>query len=78
MGMITRQPIDSHMLQRAAIALYDRTREIEGRVPWEDAASWTQEAWEQQARIALEAAIPQEDEFLRLFAQNCISTANIL
>lgn len=76
--MITKQPIDLHMLQRAAIALYNRTREIEGRVPWEKAAPWVRVGWEQQARIALEAAIPQEDEFLRLFAQNCISTANIL
>jgi hypothetical protein len=78
MGMITRQPIDSHMLQRAAIALYDRTREIKGHVPREEVAPWTQEVWEQQARIALEAAIPQEEEFLRLLAQNCAATADLL
>jgi hypothetical protein len=76
--MITRQPIDSHMLQRATIALYDRTREIEGRAPWEEAAPWVREAWEQQARIALEAALPQEVEILKEIATNCISTAALL
>lgn len=76
--MITRQPIDSHMLQRAAIALYDRTREIEGRVSWEEAAPWVREGWEQQARIALEAALPQEVEILKEIATNCISTAALL
>jgi hypothetical protein len=76
--IITRRPIDSHMLQRAAIALYDRTREIEGRIPWEEAAPWVREGWEQQARIALEAAIPQEIETLQDIAAKCISTAALL
>jgi hypothetical protein len=75
--LITKQPIDSHMLQRAAIALYDRAQESEGRV-WEEAAPWVREGWEQQARIALEAAIPQDKEILRSIAHDCISTVYLL
>jgi hypothetical protein len=66
------------MLQRAAIALYDEHREIEGRISWEEVAPWVRDAWEQKAVRALEAAIPQDAEFLRSFAQNCVSTANLL
>jgi hypothetical protein len=63
MGMIIQKPIDSQMLQRATIALYNRMHKTENNVPWEEVAPWIQEVWEQLACIALEAAIPQEEDY---------------
>jgi hypothetical protein len=76
--MVVRRPISIEMSQRAAKALWDQHRELEGRVIWEDAASWARDPYEQKARLVLETALPQNADFLRLFAEECKKVADIL
>ena len=76
--MITRRPICPQQVTDGGKALWDQHRDIEGRVEWDEAASFMREPYEQKARIVLETAIPQDPVTLRDFARECLAVADIL
>jgi len=76
--IIARRPVNTDMILRGAKKLWDQHREIEGRVEWDDAAPWVQESWIRKSQMVLEAALPQDRDFLRKHVIECASVADML
>ncbi len=74
----TKRPVTIAMAEKAAKALWDQHRELEGRVEWKDAVPWAKEPYEKKALLVLETALPQHPGFLRGFAEECEKVADIL
>jgi len=77
-NMVLRRPLDYKMLLRATLASYNESREFDGRVEWDEAPTWVQEAWLHKVRTVLEAALPQDKDILTALAAECTATVAIL
>lgn len=76
--MITRRPITPVQVEQGAEALWELSREIDGRYPWGDAPEGARDLWRRKAIAVLEAALPADAHWLRRFAKRCGEAADVI